>query len=567
MVLVIPAALYVFALTYLYGSAAVVCLDRLLPSANRHPVPLSLVNVTGLVVIAVIAGYLSLCMPIGMAANLIVSVMGIICFVLTRKDTTRLAREHLKAARTANTFAVALFLVLCVFALSEVLDQPKVGDAGLYHLQTMKWIAHYGVVPGLGNLHGMYALNSMWYPLSALFGLTFLGIPSLHILNGILFLLVAGFFLGGVTELLNGSSSSASIIKAASLLFALFAYAAHIGSLSTDLPVAVFIWVAFIVCVEHLDPDRMFRSRTLGAILSALIAYTLTVKLAAAPLALLYLYLLYLQVRAKQWPALWLQLGTGAIILIPWVARNVILSGYLVYPFPYLDVWNVDWKIPYQQVIYDKVVNHGWARLPGSQWREALDMPLWEWVPQWFRLERTYKLTIAAAFLIMPAYLAAIVVRARRQRGPLPVSDVLYLIAGAGVAYWFVNAPDPRFGFGFVFPALILPAVPLVEKLLVRFKRLSGVSMAAIVVLYMGYKTLMSVQGLPRTMALIWSPVPYPVEPLWIERIDGVVFYGARTGFCWDAPLPCTPIMNKQIRPRGKNLASGFRMARGEPSR
>lgn len=92
-------------------------------------------------------------MPIGMAANLFVSVIGIICFVLTRKDTIRLARGHLKAARTANTFAVVLFVVLCVFALSETLDQPKVDDAGLYHFQTMKWIAHYGSSSGRPSSH------------------------------------------------------------------------------------------------------------------------------------------------------------------------------------------------------------------------------------------------------------------------------------------------------------------------------------------------------------------------------------------------------------------------------
>jgi len=567
MALVVPAALYVFALTYLYGSAAVVCLDRLLARENRQPVPLSLVSITGLIVLAVIAGYLSLFMPIALAANLVVSLLGIVFLVLTRRDMVRLAREHLNAARTANRSAFALFLVLCVFVLSETLDRPKVGDAGLYHLQTMKWIARYGVVPGLGNLHGMYALNSMWYPLSALFGLTFLGIQSLHIVDGVLFLVVVGFFLGGVTEISRGSRTEASIVKAASIPFVLFAYAAHVGSLSTDLPVAVLVWVAFIVCLEYLGAERTFRSRTIGAVLAALIAYTLTVKVAAAPLALLYVYLLYLHVRAKQWSDVWLQLGIGLIIVTPWLARNVVLSGYLLYPFPYIDLWNVDWKIPYQHVIEDMMVNHGWARLPDSRWRESLDMPLWEWVPLWFRLEHVYKLTIAMAFLIMPAHLTVIALRARRQRGALGVVDILYLIACAGIAYWFINAPDPRFGFGFVFPALIIPATPLFQQVLVRFRRLSLASMVTILVLYIGYKTYVSLHALPKSMALLRSPVAYPIEPLWTERIDGVVFYGARTGFCWDAPLPCTPILKPQIRPRGKSLASGFRIAEGDSTR
>jgi hypothetical protein len=566
MALVVPAAIYILALTYLYGSVAIIWLDKSIAPANRQRVPFFLLNILGLVVLAEIAGYLSVFMKIGMAAHLIVVLTGIVLYLLNRKAINRLGQDYLGTLGTANKFTVAIFLLLCALTLINTVDRPKVGDTGLYHLQTIKWIAHYGVVPGLGNLHGMFALNSMWYPVSALFGLEFLGIQTLHILNGVLFLLVVGFFLGGVTDLLEGSTAPASIIKAAAIAFSLFAYAAHIGSASTDLPVALLIWVAFILCLENVDPDQISRSGTIAVILVLLTAYTLTLKLSAIPLAILYLYLLYLQYQAKRWAAVWSQIGLGLIILTPWLVRNVMLSGYLVYPFPYLDLFSVDWKIPYQNVIEYKFVNHGWARLPGPQWQESLEMPLSEWLPQWFKLEHTYKVTIAAAFLTMPVYIIW-TVRSQRQGAILKVRDILYLIACGGAIFWFINAPDPRFGFGFIFLVLILPAAPLLQHIVRRLKGASHVCMLAILILYIVYKSYTSIQTLPKTVDTLWAPVPYPTDALWSKRIGNIVFYGPRTGFCWDAPLPCTDVLKDQIHPRGDSLESGFRMAKAEPGR
>lgn len=559
MILVLPAAIYVFALTYVYGSVTIIWLDRFLAEAKRQPVPLPVVNITGLIVLAEIAGYLSLFMKIGLAANIIVLLMGMALYLGNRNAIHHLVQSHFRIARSANKFAAGIFFVLCGLVLIEAVDRPKVGDTGLYHLQTIKWIASYGVVPGLGNLHGMYALNSMWYPLSALFGFAFLGIQSLHIVNGMLFLFAVGFFLGGVTDLLNGSTALSSIVKAVAFPFSLFAYKPDIGSPSTDLPVALLIWITFILCLENVNPDQTVRSRTVNVVLAALIAYVLTVKLAAIPMAMLYLYLCYLQYKAKRWADLGLQIGLGVAILAPWLVRNVILSGYLVYPFPYIDLFKADWKMPYDSVIAEKRVNHGWARLPDSRWKESLDMPLAEWIPEWLKLQRPYKLTIVAAFLLMPVYLAMTLFR-MRGTGWKDVRMILYGIACSGVIFWFANAPDPRFGFGFIFIALVIPIAPFIQRIVARFRDASSVGMLSILILYLALQSYRSIRVLPKTTDILWAPVPYPIESLWSERLGNRVFYGAMTGFCWDAPLPCTPILNRRMRPRGDNLESGFRI-------
>jgi hypothetical protein len=447
MILLAPALIYIFVLTFIYGSVAIISLDKFLEQSNKQSVPLSIVNITGIVVLAIMAGYLSLFMKIGMVANTILSVTAIVLYLVHRTEINHLAEKYLSGVRTANKFAVVIFLLLCVLVLIEIVDQPKVGDAGLYHVQTIKWIESYGVVPGLGNLHGTYALNSMWHPLSALFGFSFFGIQSLHVLNGVLFIFAVGFFLRGVTDILNGSGALTSIIKAAAIPFSLFVYKPHIGSPSTDMPAALLVWVAFILCLENVNVAQGFRSRTINVIIVVLTLYVFTVKLSAVPVVILCLYLFYLQSKVKMWAEVWLQIGLGLIVVIPWIARNIILSGYLIYPFPYIDLFNVDWKLLYQYVIDEKLSTHGWAYLPGSHWRELLDMPLSEWIPKWLdQVHYPYRITVIATFLIMLVYIPIAVLRSSRQTGWTNTREILYLIGCIGVIYWFTNAPDPRFG-------------------------------------------------------------------------------------------------------------------------
>ena len=81
-------------------------------------------------------------------------------------------------------------LCLFLFLLSAVVNKISVYDTGLYHAQYIKWIRNYPVVPGLGNLHGRFAFNSMFLVLS---GLLTYKIKDILIfpLNGICYLVLA----------------------------------------------------------------------------------------------------------------------------------------------------------------------------------------------------------------------------------------------------------------------------------------------------------------------------------------------------------------------------------------
>ena len=566
MFLLVLPLIYIFVLTFIYGSAVIILFDKLLGSADKQGVPLSILNITGMIVLAVIAGYLSLFMKIGMLANSIVSFLAMALYLVNRTEINRLAKGYLCDVRMANRFGLVIFLFVCALALIESANQPKVGDSGLYHIPTIKWIENYGIVPGLGNLHGIYAFNSMWHPLSALFGFSFFGIESLHILNGMMVIFAFGFFLGGVTDILNGSSSITSIIKAGTIPFSLYVYRPQIGSPAVDLPAALLIWVAFILCLENVNSDQRFRSRTINVIIVIVALYVSTIKLTVIPVAILCLYLFYIQYKAKRWPELWLQIGLVLIIVVPWLARNIVLSGYLVYPFPRVDLFNVDWKLPYQYVMDEKLATQGWARLPGPNWKESLDMPLSELIPKWFAwLPHQYKLTIAVTTIITLGYLLWMLcnVKQRRQYSLKEPTNIVYLTAFAGTLYWFMMAPEPRYVFGFTFFMCALPIVPLLQRLVVQFPLLSRVLMLVVVLIVLLQNGYLSIRDMAGTTDIVLKPAPYPSEELSTKIIDNTVFYSpTKTDQCWYAPLPCTPIFQKKLSLRGSGLESGFRIAR-----
>ena len=60
---------------------------------------------------------------------------------------------------------------------------------------------------------------------------------------------------------------------------------------------------------------------------------------------LLVLYPAVLLLRQKKWLQIAGYIALGLLIAFPYLARNVLISGWLFYPFTFLDWFPVDWKI------------------------------------------------------------------------------------------------------------------------------------------------------------------------------------------------------------------------------
>ena len=271
-------------------------------------------------------------------------------------------------------------LLFC-FALTLVWTTRSPGqyDTGLYHAQAIRWVEEYGVVPGLGNLHMRLAYNSAFMSLQALFSLGWLLGQSLHTLNGFFCLAVLFYIFSTVRLWGENSRRTSDFLKCAAVVYVV--QKCHdISSSGTDIEAMLLMLYIFIKWSEYMEWEE--EDGVLYGYLCLVSVYAATVKLSAASTALLALCPLYLFVREKNGRAILAHVAAGLGILLPFLIRNVVISGYLVYPYAGLDLFHPDWKMDEEVLLSDSLDIKMFAR--GLRSAAEYDNSLFGWIPKWF---------------------------------------------------------------------------------------------------------------------------------------------------------------------------------------
>jgi len=238
------------------------------------------------------------------------------------------------------------------------------------------------------------------------------------------------------------------------------------------------------------------------------------------------------------------------LLLAGWLARNVILTGWLFFPAP-IGHLPVDWAVPelpangshvaaLQSVRGDYDVNRGWARRPDAECVATAHAPLADWWPDWWRRHRGAPewILLAAGFAL--AALAGVC--GKWRQADLPLRVACWVTVG-NLAQWFLLSPEWRFGDAFFSIWLGLGAV-LLWPAEVMWRPLHT-RMAALAIACLGWWCLHTTT-VPQDV--VWWQIgnsghghcqqvtvqngQHPPLVLWAS--DG-------SDQCGDAPLPCTP--------------------------
>jgi hypothetical protein len=214
-----------------------------------------------------------------------------------------------------------------------------------------------------------------------------------------------------------------------------------------------------------------------------LVVFAVTVKLSTAPLLLLPLWWLVRSGQFRSWPVL---LGLAALalaVVAPWLARNYVLSGYLVFPVAATGLFEPSWKFPEKELRLHSEYITEFARNTKAYYEiNVHNKPMSFWAPLWWSQQQGINKLI---YLALPALLVLalplLAWQYRRQRLPQIQSILLMtLFAWGGVIFWFMLAPSFRFGYGFLFATLALLLLPLAWEV-VRSSRLFGGLLAFLV--------------------------------------------------------------------------------------
>jgi hypothetical protein len=510
----------------------------------------------------VIASWLSLLMPLAGLANALILAGGLLLWGLQRRAVHATLKRWRQQMEQQPLIVKVVFLLLVVFALYLSSRQSLAYDEGLYYVQFIKWMQQYPVVPGLANLHERFGFNSHWHVLSALFNWSFLTGQATNQLNGLLYLLVAVYLLSA----LGAAPRDISWWMKAGLLVGMhlpMVLVYNMTAPSADMAVfylcalLLVLWMEAIVDTngEPGEGDRFF------VFLCA--TFLVTVKVSAVTVLLLPAWLWIRAIRSGAGRQAILLTVLPVLILLPWLARNLILSGYLVYPFEKIDLFSFDWKCPPPGVTKVRELIKIWAyylvRDPA-----VFDAPNFqERVRIWFLHNlRLYDQCMLLAMILLPFALWW-------RRRVLPrglVYWVLFLYAGLG--FWFLQAPDPRFAYGFLVPACILLGYLLLMNVRsLRYLQLTIVMallvmQAATLLLYRHLHRQFIQQGaIERVTAKGWfMPQPYFEKTVVRHTAPFIYYTPLNSDRCWDAPLPCTWQLPEGVEQRGKTLKEGFRV-------
>lgn len=523
-------------------------------------------------------------------------------------------------------------------------------DSDLYHAQAIRWIEEYGVVPGLANLHNRLGYNSAAFPLTVLFSFRFvsswlapLGVhaakmadatvqaveqaagqssvgltgalgQSAHVVQGYLYLMLWLECLkifrifqqkcGGVLPRL----SLADFVRLAGIYY-LFSSADEIVSPASDY---FLVLVTFWILIRFLETDDWLTH----ALLAVAVVWTITIKLSGAMLLLLAVLPVIRLTRKRHWKSILLFTVTSVLAALPFFIRNVILTGYLVYPFPAIDLFNLPWKVPAAAALADSREIMVWGRGYRDVTRYAL--PFSAWAGDWFRsqagADRLFLIVAGVSVLIVilggilhhvadrvrcvtagaggvearggrtEAGAKCVEARAGRGRddcarthnGRLNVTVLtVEMTLIAAVVFWMKNGPLMRYGCVFVYSLAALNAgiilqnlaelgmnpIQAPEKYLRRAKVLH-LAACALITVFLAYKVYAVGREVLSRAAQpyrVWQQ-DYGTYAVKSYEMNGITFYYPESGDqCGYAAFPSAPTRRDgDIMMMGDELADGF---------
>ncbi|WP_061270740.1 LIC_10190 family membrane protein [Leptospira interrogans] len=517
----------------------------------------------GLSVTNTLVSLVSLFLPITI---LVLFIFLSFCFVFLYFE-----RKNLKLLTFGLIHKNIIVIITFPFLLSALvfsLNPPFAYDSGLYHIQSIKWIQEYSVVPGLANLHGRFGFNPNIFTIFALTSLKEIFKQEIFSVNFVIYSILVLHSINRIYKILKQEGFTNSFLLHSIVLFLILE---QFMSLSSPTPDLISIVLPLYILTNLPKNENGIHSKlNLENYFSSIIlsVYTISVKLATIPLCILILLLI---IRYKfDGKKLLIVISIIFLILLPWLIRNVILSGYLIYPFSAIDIFNFDWKVPLNAVVSEKLSITGWARNPGEGYKEAAQMKFWEWFPIWWNtISKLNRLFIVISFL-SPIFIF-IYSLFKKIKIDFQTFAILFT-SWIGVIFWILLAPDIRFGKAFLGVSAISPLLYFNFKINFFPIKISKTSKQIILVFIFIIVSVFLINRrtynrcknfIRENSAFFVRPkkieIPQNLEFKKIQMNDLEVFIPAEGDRCYDYEIPRMPYKNYSLILRGKTLQSGFK--------
>lgn len=362
-------------------------------------------------------------------------------------------KRHLRIFQTKKGIvAVSVFSVYALTLLISAADLVRDYDAYLYHLQSIHWLSTHPLTIGLVNLHQRLAFQSVWFNWSSFFGLdTFLGYP-LSYLNSWIFLILFAW----IIKLFFLEKNK--LVSLVYLIFpALILAIASDGPLfrilrgyNPDVPaIATSIFILLFQFRKQSDFAWLFT-----ILLTSIIGVWLKVSLLPFFIVSFIFFLSSLIKKTISKPQIMLSFISIIIFFGLYFGFNFFKSGNVLYPLPATHI-PVTWSEEKNDTRRLNVIISNWAkRQLHDEKRNSFD-----WIASWHNSlsasERNLLLISTISFIV-------IVVQAGIEKSAKYLK--LAIILGTIFCYWFLLAPDFRFGLGIILGTIFSGLIILMKS-------------------------------------------------------------------------------------------------------
>ena len=446
---------------------------------SRHTMTQSIM--TGILALTVYAEYFSICYRVNMLCHILMLIAAIGSGWWCREELRHMLAEGKSILFSAEGAFYVLFTLVIAFYTSRGTFHT---DTAIYHAQAIRIAEEYGLIKGVANLQLHFGYDSAYLVFCALFTFSWILPVALHTTTGFLELIVSLYAfrqihiwsgLAGADGQKYRRSWTVIMASAAVLLYMMINVTGSVSP-ATDYAAMFMILYAIEAWVVEMVSSRLQMQACKGqnradvldealchyGLLSVMILFMGSMKLSVAVFFVVALYPIWQYIRQKRYGMIGIYFGLCMLVFLPFLIRNVLISGWLFYPFEQIDLFNVSWKVPLAYSLVDSAQIKVYGKCLYDI--KLVNEPLQKWLPVWWGAIQHYEQTmIYAVILSVPLLFVTEWMRFRKKTelGSWKVLPELVFLYGAlwiSFLVWFLEAPFIRYGLAFI---LMIPLITI----------------------------------------------------------------------------------------------------------
>ncbi len=240
------------------------------------------------------------------------------------------------------------------------------------------------------------------------------------------------------------------------------------------------------------------------------------------------------------------------LLLLPWIARGIISTGYMVFPSSITGV-PVDWKVPaaVMQSISDYII--GFARTLKHGPVATAAAHHYKWIPGWIKI-----MLHSVGFVVPVTLCFGTIVALKIKRVPVKLLVMILIPVFTSIIIWLLTAPTIRFAV-FTFWSLgLLSLGYFIANINLKWTKgfTSFVVICSVVSMARNWNTEITPMGdLPKQFYSVFTTK----SGIKINTIKNTP-----PGDDWqlgDCKIPCSVFPDSNLVLRGKDINSGFKIS------